>query len=523
MDWYSRKFGSSPNYSELLARLATKPGDRQALLRSYFEPSEEEKKQGLKQPTKAHRAIADLVQRGYIRVIVTTNFDRLLESALKEVGVDPMVVYNASTAKGMVPLAHSKCTVIKPNGDYVHTGLRNTIEELEKYERSINKLLDQVFDEYGLIVCGWSAEWDTALRHALERAANRRYATFWTSCGGLGEKAQDLINARQAQVIEIKDADQFFEELRERVIALEDASRPHPLSKQAAVAMLKRYLEDDRREIQLHDFVQNEVEKVVEALTGEDLSAVLRGNADQKILQEIRRYESATDTLRTLHTVGSYWAKPYHARLWSESIERTANLPDMYVGLKLYPALLLMYSSGIAAVASRKFETLAAILTLTVRTSGDEYPLPAVLIPNKVLNREWVKRTFPEMSNRETPISDYLNQFLRDQFRTILPDDVKYDRAFDTFEYLLALVHLDTDEHILEGRFLWKEMEITGIPTPNHPLRIVDAMINEHRENWLLLTSGLFGGSLERLRDVKRKLDGAITTGGTTWVDFVQA
>jgi len=32
------------------------------------------------------------VQHGYIRVIVTTNFDRLLESALREIGVEPTIV-----------------------------------------------------------------------------------------------------------------------------------------------------------------------------------------------------------------------------------------------------------------------------------------------------------------------------------------------------------------------------------------------------------------------------------------------
>jgi hypothetical protein len=47
--------------------------------------------------------------------------------------------------------------------------LKNTGEELSSYEDGIEHLLNQVFDEYGLIVCGWSGEWDIALRRALER------------------------------------------------------------------------------------------------------------------------------------------------------------------------------------------------------------------------------------------------------------------------------------------------------------------------------------------------------------------
>lgn len=36
-------------------------------------------------PTVAHKAIANLVKHGFIKVIVTTNFDRLLERALEEI------------------------------------------------------------------------------------------------------------------------------------------------------------------------------------------------------------------------------------------------------------------------------------------------------------------------------------------------------------------------------------------------------------------------------------------------------
>ena len=44
----------------------------------------------------------------------------------------------------------------------------------------MNRLLDQVFDEYGLIVCGGSADWDKA-RAAIERCPNRRDTTYWSA------------------------------------------------------------------------------------------------------------------------------------------------------------------------------------------------------------------------------------------------------------------------------------------------------------------------------------------------------
>jgi hypothetical protein len=77
--WYRERFGEPPNYSRLLALVAPSATERQQLLKRYFEPSEDERANGVKSPTAAHRAIAGLVASGAIRVILTTNFDRLLE------------------------------------------------------------------------------------------------------------------------------------------------------------------------------------------------------------------------------------------------------------------------------------------------------------------------------------------------------------------------------------------------------------------------------------------------------------
>lgn len=172
--WYKQRFGSEPNYSELLSKLSQSPDERRAILHRFIEPTPEEVDEGIKVPTKAHRAIARLVRDGYIRVIITTNFDRLLENALREVGVEPTVIRSDDDLRGAVPLIHSRCYVVKVHGDYLDTRILNTDEELAAYSDPMNALLDRIFDEHGLIVCGWSAEWDHALRAAITRTPNRR-------------------------------------------------------------------------------------------------------------------------------------------------------------------------------------------------------------------------------------------------------------------------------------------------------------------------------------------------------------
>jgi len=106
-EWYVKTFGEQPDYARLLDEIAKSPAERQQLLRGYFEPTEEEREQGMKIPTRAHRAIAELAKREYVKLIITTNFDRLLETALGEIGVSPTVISSTDHIRGARPLAHS--------------------------------------------------------------------------------------------------------------------------------------------------------------------------------------------------------------------------------------------------------------------------------------------------------------------------------------------------------------------------------------------------------------------------------
>ena len=63
----------------------------------------------------------------------------------------------------MKPLTHAKATVIKLHGDWTNLESRNAIDELSEYPNEWEDLLTRVFNEYGLLVSGWSAEWDKAL------------------------------------------------------------------------------------------------------------------------------------------------------------------------------------------------------------------------------------------------------------------------------------------------------------------------------------------------------------------------
>lgn len=127
--------------------------------------------------------------------------------------VQYQTLYHESDIEGMKPLAHADCTILKIHGDYRDTRFKNITDELESYSTNLSVLLQQIFDDYGLIISGWSAEWDTALRDTIKSVKGRRYSWYWHSfCETINEKAEELINFRGANlIIDSGGADHFSE------------------------------------------------------------------------------------------------------------------------------------------------------------------------------------------------------------------------------------------------------------------------------------------------------------------------
>lgn len=251
--WYRSKTKAEPNYSVLLEELASSPDERRSILHRYIEPTEDDRQERRKIPTPAHHAIAALVSAGYVRVIITTNFDRLMENALRERGIEPTVIASLDALLGAEPFAHSACYIVKLHGDYKDARILNTDAELDDYPDQYNTLLDRIFDEHGLIICGWSGEWDEALRAALLRTPNRRYPIYWTARGALSVTAQEVADQRKAKIIRIADANSFFTGLHERVETLAQTLRQNPLSIDVLVNSTKRYLAKAEYRIQLDE------------------------------------------------------------------------------------------------------------------------------------------------------------------------------------------------------------------------------------------------------------------------------
>ena len=511
--WYTAKFNEEPNYSRLLDALAKTPSERNQILRGYFEADEEERERGIKVPTPAHHAIAGLVSSGHIQVIVTTNFDRLMERALEAAGINPSVIDSPDKIEGAMPLNHSPCTVIKLHGDYMDIRIKNTPEELAAYDERLNKVLDRVLDEYGLIVCGWSADYDGALEAAISRCPSRRFTTYWAYKDRIGEAAKRLIDLRRAEKVRIESADAFFQEVAEKVAALEEYDRPHPMSVKLAIATEKKFLEEEKYRIRLHDLVMGETDRLLTAMSDKNFPIDIHKVSKDALLGRMSAYDAVSEILLGLIITGCYWSDTY-GDLAAKALERVANPSKNFTGslvwerLRWYPAMLLMYAGGIASVAAGNYENLAVLLAKPkVQVINKSGLLPAaVALYSATLFEDDIYGLFTDSHTDPYALNRHLFEALKGPFAETMPMEDEYRSSFNTFEYLLTLVHADIQAKINVSDYFWgppglfmsERERRNGAVT----MKTVKQQAKEQGNEWPPLKAGLFDGAYERFEKV---------------------
>lgn len=505
IEWIQKQPDLSENYSTLLEALAPRPADRSGILRQYFEPSGIEAEQGLKSPTELHRSLAKLVKSGFIRVILTTNFDRLVETALAAEGIAPVVVKSESTAEGMPPLQHSACTLIKLNGDYQDLATRNTEVELKSYPRAVNDLLSRAFTEYGTIICGWSGDWDHALCETLIRTARCPFSTFWMKHGVLGERAKEIISMRNATVIEVESGDVAFGKLSRQIEALDSATLTDPRSSQGVLTTAKRLVARSEDRVRLHELVretcteaQRATRRIKQECTARPMDASMIGTA----LQQAR---AATQSSACAFFVCGRWGNADHSTCWKPEIRRVATVPhesgvinNFTWGLQYLPASVGFYAIGLGMLCSEKwpdlralFETATNEVNRGTRTHfADILSAPRVLPvdPLNAVNR------LEGIQPKKLPASDWMAETLGAVLACEFGDQAAFDAAFDRFEVLLALACLDISGSgsssngpgapwFPPGRFAWK------LDTIESPLGRIQEELEVEGASWPPLAS----------------------------------
>ncbi len=523
-DWYKQKYGNEPTFSSLFNGVDT-PEDREAALQEYFTADG-----AIPQPTWAHRTIARMVEEGLISLIITTNFDDLLEQALRDEGIHPVVITEGSDPAKMSVIP-DQCRVVKVNGDYPGTPLMMTQKDLASYPPVITGYLDRIFSEYGLIICGWSATDDTGLAKILAQERVRRHAVYWCHLKEGAEIPDMIVEALDVAKIRIPSADEFFGELYTRIEILRRYNRTENMTVATAVKKVRDALRDSRPDLVLSDLINTEADLIYQTITSgnylpENGSTVI---AREHFKDTLEDFERLSGPLAAMVAMIAYYDDGTNADLIADTIERLINLPrpdprggfgirdmlgteyhEVLYRLRRYPALLVVYAAGIAAVKKGNLGVLEAILARPKIKKYVNFSVQRVAYHEKLNiwctmahEPDWILDFNYERYEKKENVHYYLYRVIQSILQSIIPNELAYDGAFDTFEYLYGLSYLHQTPSPLEGK-----------SATNPPLPLLSRV-------WVA-TVGFNGRGTYRfpdpvvsyLKDIRKKAEGSDFFGG---------
>lgn len=169
-EWFLSSQYASMAYADMISLLYENGAEQQAFLERVL---------NVRTPGRGHRAIAELCHRGVFRAIITTNFDTLLESALRERGIEPQIIASDADYQNVTPLIHCPTIrVYKPHGTLGTGRLRNTPVDVEALPTEISSELQRVFDDHGVIAIGYGGT-EPGLMNVLKARRRNLYPVYW--------------------------------------------------------------------------------------------------------------------------------------------------------------------------------------------------------------------------------------------------------------------------------------------------------------------------------------------------------
>ena len=155
-----------------------------------------------------HRALAGLVKLGKAKIIYTTNFDEVIESACVKVAEKSITTYHLEGSYAALEALNAERFPFyaKVHGDFKYTSVKNLSHDLLSNDVEIQKCFIASASRYGLVVSGYSGR-DSNVMAMLSTAIEQHNAfptgLFWTvpSLKSVASAVTELIEKAKAKGI----------------------------------------------------------------------------------------------------------------------------------------------------------------------------------------------------------------------------------------------------------------------------------------------------------------------------------
>ena len=135
--------------------------------------------------TIGHRALAALLHLGLARIIFTTNFDEVVESAYAYISGKNLTTFHLEGSYAAVEALNAEKFPFyaKVHGDFRYQTVKNLTEDLLHNDREIQKCLVAAAVRFGMIVSGYSGRDGNVIamfREAIEQNNSFPHGLYWT-------------------------------------------------------------------------------------------------------------------------------------------------------------------------------------------------------------------------------------------------------------------------------------------------------------------------------------------------------
>lgn len=278
------------------------------------------------------------------------------------------------------------------------------------------------------------------------------------------------------------------------------------------IGQAKELLAEERHRLALYDLVAKLTRGVMARTSKEHFSR--EGPVSSEVfLDRVMKYETIVSELAAVQALVSHWAGPAQRQTVNLASKRMCELErepgsGIWLGLRWYPVLVVLYAGGIGAVAGSRYDNLRLLFQASVPDLDN--PGRISLIRAVADGSNEIEGSFKMLPGRErnyTPRSERLFEILRPVFDATLFLGFEYESYFDEFEVLMALEYAAHSTRAGGaawgpiGRFGWKAHR-GGRWDPLHRM-IAEA--TEHGDTWPPLAAGLCGGSIEQLQVIAKE------------------
>lgn len=188
-----------------------------------------------------HRVLAALLAMGRARIVFTTNFDEVIETAFAEVVGNSLPTYHLEGSYAALNALNAECFPLyaKIHGDFRYVKIKNLSEDLRSNDHEVQQCFLAASSRYGLVVSGYSGRDSNVMsmfHQALGQNNSFPHGLFWTvpRLSDAEERVWQLIDyAREkgvrAHIVETGTFDEMlskiWRQVKERPQALDDKVR----------------------------------------------------------------------------------------------------------------------------------------------------------------------------------------------------------------------------------------------------------------------------------------------------------